>query len=138
MQLGSGGQPYIAYTGSVLHAIYPGSGTIYYRRNRTGNTHTVAIVTESIPHSSALTLSVYPDVFQQTTTIQYTLAESGNASVKIYDMLGRAVTTLADGEQKAGEVKQITFNAADLAPGMYICRLSAGNTSASKKFVLVK
>src|SRR5579883_2679379 len=136
--LSSGGQPFIAYTGSVLHAIFPDSGNIYYRRNRTGNAHIVTSVAEKAPHSSALALFVYPDVFQQTTTIQYTLAESGNATVKIYDMLGREITTLADGEQKAGGLKQLTFEATGLAPGMYLCRLSAGNSSVTKKLILVK
>lgn len=79
----------------------------------------------------------YPNPFNPTTTIQYSLANAGNVSLKIYDVLGREVANLVNGRQAAGEYT-VQFNAANLASGIYFYRLQAGDFVQTKKMMLVK
>ncbi len=66
----------------------------------------------------------YPNPFNPTAIISYELAKDSCVSLKIYDILGREVMTLADEAQPAGYYQK-TLNAGRLASGMYIYRLIA-------------
>ena len=79
----------------------------------------------------------YPNPFNPSTAISYKLAASGHVTLKVYDILGRDVATLVNGQRTAGE-HSVTFNAAGLPSGVYFYRLQAGNYSATKKFMLLK
>jgi hypothetical protein len=79
----------------------------------------------------------YPNPFNPTTQIKYTLAEKSNVTLKVFDMLGREVTTLVNGTQSAG-THSIDFNASNLASGLYIYKIQAGNFTQSKKMMLLK
>jgi hypothetical protein len=80
----------------------------------------------------------YPNPFNPITTIQFTLKEDGFVSLKVYDILGRDVKTLVNGELKAGIYHRISFNASELSSGIYIYRLAARNNALIKKLVLMK
>jgi hypothetical protein len=80
----------------------------------------------------------YPNPFNPTTTITFTLAKSGWAMLKVYDLLGREVATLVNGEVKAGMVNTVTFNASKLASGIYFSRLESSGSVQLKKMMLVK
>ncbi len=84
----------------------------------------------------------YPNPFNPTTIISYELAKDSRVSLKIYDILGREVMTLADESQPAGYYQK-TFNAGRLASGMYIYRLIATDDQNNhnvfqKKMVILK
>jgi hypothetical protein len=79
----------------------------------------------------------YPNPFNPSTSINYTLAERSNVSVKVYDVLGNEVATLVNSTQEAG-AHAINFDASDLASGLYIYTLKAGNFTSSKKMMLLK
>lgn len=66
-------------------------------------------------------VSIAPNPFSTTTTIQYTLPASGSVSIKVYDVLGREVTTVLQAELKAG-VYSTDLSAASLAKGVYYYR----------------
>jgi hypothetical protein len=66
----------------------------------------------------------YPNPFNPTTIISYELSKDSRVSLKIYDILGREVMMLADESQPAGYYQK-TFNAQQLASGVYIYRLIA-------------
>lgn len=79
----------------------------------------------------------YPNPFNPSTTISYTIPQSGRVSLKVYSVLGSEVATLHDGYQSAG-THSVQFNAAALPSGTYFYRLSADGRSETKKFVLLK
>jgi hypothetical protein len=79
----------------------------------------------------------YPNPFNPSTTIKYDLPKDSRVSLKIYDMLGREVATLVNGDQKAG-FKSAEWNATGFASGVYFYRIQASDYVATKKLVLMK
>jgi hypothetical protein len=79
----------------------------------------------------------YPNPFNPSTKIVYQIPERGNVSLKIYDMLGKEVTTLVEEYRDEGRY-EINFDASNLASGVYIYQLRANNYIATKKMVLMK
>jgi hypothetical protein len=79
----------------------------------------------------------YPNPFNPTTTISYQLPVASQVSLKVYDVLGREVMTLVNGEQEAG-VYNLSLNGATLSSGIYFYRLQSGNFVQTKKMMLVK
>ncbi len=79
----------------------------------------------------------YPNPFNPTTTIRFTIPEKSMVTLKVYDMLGREVTTLVNEVKDAG-THTVKFAGKDLPSGMYLYTLTAGNYTATKKMMLVK
>ncbi|NNJ52685.1 MAG: T9SS type A sorting domain-containing protein, partial [Ignavibacteriaceae bacterium] len=79
----------------------------------------------------------YPNPFNPSTTIKYSIPEDGFVKLAVYNMLGEEVSTLINTQQKAGRY-EVTFDASELASGVYIYRLEAANYTASKKLMLMK
>ncbi len=79
----------------------------------------------------------YPNPFNPTTTIQYTLPHKANVKLTVYNILGQKVTTLVNTEQSAGEYS-VKWDGALAASGMYFYKLNTGETSISKKMILLK
>jgi hypothetical protein len=67
----------------------------------------------------------------------HSLERDGWAELSVFDILGREVKSLVHGPTKAGR-HQVVFDAGDLAPGLYFCRLQAGGATAVKRMLLVK
>jgi hypothetical protein len=89
-----------------------------------------------LPHQIRL-FQNYPNPFNPNTVINYQLPEKSHVYLRVYNMLGRGIKTLIDGEQKAG-VHNVNFNGSWLSSGVYFYRLTAGNIVAQKTMVLVK
>lgn len=79
----------------------------------------------------------YPNPFNPTTEIGFELAERGAVSLRIYDMLGREVTTLVDEVRSAGSYT-VMFDGSALSTGLYFARLEQGTNSMVRKLMLVK
>ncbi|MEK6829664.1 MAG: T9SS type A sorting domain-containing protein, partial [Nanoarchaeota archaeon] len=79
----------------------------------------------------------YPNPFNPATSIKYNLPKTTNVSLKVYDVLGREVETLADGVFPAGEYTA-GFDASKLSSGVYFYRLKAGDFAETKKMVVNK
>ena len=79
----------------------------------------------------------YPNPFNPGTEISYRLSVGGHIVLKVYDVLGRVVATLADGYQSAGD-HSIRFDGSRFASGIYLCRLDAGTFTAITKMLLMK
>ena len=80
----------------------------------------------------------YPNPFNPSTTVGFTLHVSGLTTLKIYDALGREVSTLVNEHLEAGVYHERTFNASHLASGIYFARLTSGGASRMQKMMLVK
>jgi hypothetical protein len=91
---------------------------------------------ETLPIEYALEQN-YPNPFNPTTTIRYQLPKDGMVTLKVYDILGAEVVTLVNEEKVAGKY-EVNFNAATLASGVYIYRLSVNDFVNVKKMVLLK
>lgn len=79
----------------------------------------------------------YPNPFNPSTTIKYSVAERSNVNIKVYDMLGKEVANLVNTVKEAGSY-EVSFNASNLASGMYVYSITAGNFTSSKKMMLMK
>jgi hypothetical protein len=69
--------------------------------------------------------------------VRYQLPEVSEIELVVYDLLGRVVATLVDGERPAG-VSTVTFDASHLNSGVYLCRLTAGSYTATRRMVVLK
>jgi len=80
----------------------------------------------------------YPNPFNPSTTIKFTLAKSGNVSLKVYNIMGQLVKTVVDNEYKnQGDYNyQITMD--NLSSGVYFYTLTQGNQQMTKKMILLK
>ena len=79
----------------------------------------------------------FPNPFNPSTSIKYTLAEKSNVVLKVYDVLGKEVATLVNTNQNAGS-HEIRFDASNLSSGLYIYTIQAGNFNSSRKMMLLK
>ena len=79
----------------------------------------------------------YPNPFNPTTQITYSIAKSGMTTLIVYDLLGREVATLVNGERVAGKYT-VPFDASALSSGTYIYELRSGDARLVKKMMLVK
>jgi hypothetical protein len=83
----------------------------------------------------------YPNPFNPSTVISYTLAKAGQVSVRVYDLLGREVATLVNGEQQSAGTHQVSFNSASvrsLSSGVYFYQIESGAFRDVKKMMLLK
>jgi hypothetical protein len=83
-----------------------------------------------------MALSNYPNPFREHTSISYTIGQKMMVRLVIYDVFGKEVLTLLDKEQEAG-IYNLSYTAAGLQNGVYICRLYAGNKTESLRLVKV-
>ena len=82
----------------------------------------------------------YPNPFNPSTTISFAVpgsAASRPLSLRVYDLLGREVATLASGTYRGG-LYSVVWDGKSLSSGVYICRLESGGASFVQKMVLVK
>jgi eukaryotic-like serine/threonine-protein kinase len=79
----------------------------------------------------------YPNPFNPTTTIEYQVSVRSHMTLRIYDALGRELSTLVDGIQKPGDYR-VTLDGRHLSSGVYIARLMSGTTCETKTLVLLK
>ena len=79
----------------------------------------------------------YPNPFNPSTVISYTIPSASDVQLTIYNTLGQIVKVLENGFRNAGNYS-ITFSAAELPSGIYFYKIEAGQFSQIKKMVLIK
>jgi hypothetical protein len=91
---------------------------------------------EAQPESHLLA-AAYPNPFNPTTMLSYTLPQAADVRVSIYNVNGAEVATLVNGWRDAG-THQVVFDGSNLASGVYLYRVEAAAMSLSGKVVLLK
>lgn len=79
----------------------------------------------------------YPNPFNPSTVVGFQLSVAGQATLKVYDLLGREVAVLVNGVLPAGS-HSATFDATNLTSGVYVYKLEAGGRSMTKRMTLIK
>jgi len=97
---------------------------------------TVKVNYQTVPNEFSLSPN-YPNPFNSSTTIRYTIPSAGPVMLSIYDILGRKVRSLLDIQQPAGEY-QVTWEADRFGSGVYFARLTSGSQSKNIILTLLK
>ncbi|MFH2056445.1 MAG: T9SS type A sorting domain-containing protein [bacterium] len=99
------------------------------------------IETPTLPTQFSLEQN-YPNPFNPTTTIEFSIPRGGQVRIEVYNMLGQLVTLLSDGPLPAG-LYRVVWDGRDIwgnqvASGVYLYRLQAGDYLATRKMLLLK
>lgn len=79
----------------------------------------------------------YPNPFNPTTSIYYSIPEAGEVNLTIYNVMGQRVHTLVDGQKSAGEYR-VTWNATNMASGIYYYRFNYAGQVITRQMTLIK
>ena len=79
----------------------------------------------------------YPNPFNPSTSIKYSIPKQSNVTIKVFDVLGREVSTLLNKEQPQGNYS-IEFDASNMTSGVYFYRIQAGQFVDTKKMILLR
>ncbi|MDR3609030.1 MAG: T9SS type A sorting domain-containing protein [Ignavibacteriaceae bacterium] len=117
------------------------AGTYSYRLKQidfSGKITYSEIVKSDVLNPAGYVLSQnYPNPFNPSTTIHFNLAERGNVSLKVYDIIGNEVAELVNSEKEAGNY-DVNFDASKLSSGVYFYELRSAGFTQSKKMMLMK
>lgn len=99
---------------------------------------TISGVEENAPVISGFELAQnFPNPFNPSTSISFTLSKSEFTTLRVYDVLGREMTTMNLGRMDAGK-HSVSFNGSEFASGVYFYRLESGSFTATRKMLLLK
>ena len=113
--------------GSYINGVLAGDTTFYYATS----------IDYEPGFPSEFELAAYPNPFNPTTQIRFTLPMESQVELGVYTVTGRRIATLVN-EVRLPGTHQVTFDASDLASGVYIYRIRAGDFMQSGKMTLVK
>jgi hypothetical protein len=117
------------------------TGNIFYRLKQVDydgsfSYSDIISVSTEIPLSFVLEQN-FPNPFNPSTVIRYSINNDCNVVMQVYDPLGNCITTLVNENKKAGSYS-VTFNADDFSSGVYYYKLTAGESTGIKKLLLLK
>ena len=96
---------------------------------------------ETLPNRLKLSQN-YPNPFNPTTTIAYSIPAQSRVLIRVYNVLGQAITTLVDDERAPGSYQVVwdgtDHNGRPVGSGIYLYRMSANNQTEGKKMLLLK
>jgi hypothetical protein len=93
-------------------------------------------VSEAVPNNYTLSQN-FPNPFNPSTQIEFSVPKEGFTTVKVYDMLGKEVVTLVNEQLNPGTYRT-TLDGTKLSSGTYVYMLTSGSTRITKKMMLVK
>ncbi len=118
------------------------AGTVYTGTTYFDNIAAIFPTTVGVEDSKELPSSYqlaanYPNPFNPSTTISFSLPREEHVSMKVFNTLGEEVAELVNNVVKAG-THSISFNANNLSSGVYFYTITAGNYRATRKMILMK
>ena len=114
----------VGYDGTILHTTTGGTGVEEIREF-------------SVSQSDIVLSQNTPNPFSRNTNISFVLPEVQRVRLSVYDLIGKEVATLVEGELPAGR-HDVDFDGKDLPNGVYFYRLNAGEVTRTKICVLLK
>ena len=96
-----------------------------------------AVETEEVVPTNYTLFQNYPNPFNPTTNIRFALPKASNVKIIVYDAIGKEVATIVNNSLTAG-THTITWNARNLASGIYLCRIEADDFVKVNKMLLLK
>jgi len=130
----------ITNNSTLSYAVQTGGAWSYCSSPNSSKNYLVSVennsMTENVPKEYALHQN-YPNPFNPVTKISYEIPVKSQVTLKVYDMLGREVARLYDGEREAGRY-EAEFNGMRFSSGVYFYKLEAGSYKAVKKLLLLK
>ena len=115
----------------IIHGLSVGYTTILI------NTDSVSSIKEKTSSLEYSLYQNYPNPFNPSTTIKYSIPKAGNVKLTVYNSIGSKVATVVNEYKSAGHYS-VQFNGSNLASGIYLYRMEAGNYSEARKFILMK
>jgi hypothetical protein len=118
----------------------PFATTLFYRLRQVDTDGTFEyspVVEVQVTPSAVALLPVAPNPVSASARLRYELPEATAVRLQVFDLLGRRVATLADGEKQAGR-HEVSWQSAGLASGTYFVRLQAGSTAQTQMLRLVR
>jgi hypothetical protein len=110
-----------------------GEQDVYY-------THIVPSIvgmSETFPVQKGLSLRVFPNPFHGSADISYELSSECHVTVELFNVHGKLLSVIFEGDQPAGSCTH-EFTQADLPPGFYLCRISAGNDMETIRMIRLR
>ena len=136
--LGKGGDHSVSISKGLIHltwfTVINGKAQLFYRRGKLPVTQ--VLTQQQSPRSFSLSQN-YPNPFNGETMFQYDLPVRSFVTLKVYDLLGREVSSLVNEVKNPGSYS-VHFNTSRVASGVYLCQLRSGIYFTTKKIVLVK
>ncbi|MGE5430773.1 MAG: T9SS type A sorting domain-containing protein [Syntrophomonadaceae bacterium] len=105
-------------------------GSIYPQKNKTNFFHPDTLHVFSLSQN-------YPDPFNSSTTINYSVKLDGVIRISVYNILGSRVAVILDAYKSAGNYT-VRYNGNNLPGGVYFYKLESGGNILTKKFILLK
>ncbi len=133
----SNGYSYIHNKSDLSHSWFDKGGVAYTFYHPDSVTVGVEDQYANLPVSDFSLYQNYPNPFNPTTNIMFSIGSAQHVSLKVFDMLGKEIKVLLDEEISAGNFI-INFDGSELASGVYLCKLVAGNRAETKKMLLMK
>jgi hypothetical protein len=133
-------QPDLAVKNDTLHLVWHDERyffTVFYRRGIVQPARRLSAAENHEGAAPTMPLTVHPNPFNPKTTLSFILPEAARVILKVYDLRGAEVATLVNGVREAGQ-HQVVFDGSNLASGVYLYRLSAGNFTICGKLMLLK
>lgn len=120
--------------------LFGGESQLYYRLKQIDNngsySYSDVVEVKVLPELFELSQN-YPNPFNPSTTISWQSPVSSHQVLKVFDVLGNEVAVLVNEFREAGRY-EVEFDASNLASGIYVYRLQAGDFIQTKKMILMK
>ena len=126
----------IIHDGNITNQFLQECAARYYQFGGTDSIVVSVRQVSEVPLRYSLSQN-FPNPFNPSTYVEYSVPGNGNVSLKVYDILGREISTLINAHQAAGSYR-VEFSAYGIASGVYFYRLEAGPYVQQKKMAVVK